>query len=78
VPKDNNFPKHPYHRYQSYLLRLWQERPNMLWRASLQDATTNERMAFLDLESLFAYLRQRASTEADEAGPSRAGDSEDD
>jgi hypothetical protein len=74
VPKDNDFPKHTYRRYQSYLLRLWQERPHMLWRASLQDATTNERMAFLDLESLFAYLRQRASKEADEAESSRADD----
>lgn len=68
MSKDNDFLKHTYHRYQSFLLRLWQERPNMLWRASLKDATTDERIGFLDLESLFAYLRQRArvSEESDE------------
>lgn len=74
MPKDNDFPKHTYRRYHAYLLRLWQERPHMLWRASLQEATTDERMAFLDLESLFAYLRQRASKEIDEASPSHTDD----
>lgn len=76
MPKNDDFPKHTYHRYRSYLLRLWQQQPDTLWRASLQDASTGERMAFLDLESLFVYLRQQAylAKEADEVEPRSASD----
>jgi hypothetical protein len=45
-----------YVRYQAYLLRLWQERPQTPWRASLQDAVTGKRRGFADLQSLFDFL----------------------
>ena len=44
--------------YKSYLLRLWQSGSASLpvWRASLEDPHTGERLGFPDLEQLFAYL----------------------
>jgi hypothetical protein len=48
-----------YVRYQAYLLRLWQERPQTPWRASLQDAATGKRRGFADLQSLFDFLAAR-------------------
>lgn len=49
-------------RYYSYLLRIWEvdgaETP--IWRASLEDPHTGEQKGFADLESLFAFLRERA------------------
>ena len=52
--------------YHASLLRLWRERPGGMWRASLQDAESGERIGFADLERLFAYLRRL--TEAPDAG----------
>ena len=49
-----------YHVYNAYLLRIWQETPNAPWRASLQNASNDERIGFLDLKSLFVYLEQQA------------------
>ena len=63
-----------YGQYQSYLLRLWQESPHAPWRASLQDATTGERRAFSNLESLFTYLEDNLDPEQPlPAGPGYAG-----
>ena len=44
--------------YRSYLLRLWQVKQNgdIGWRASLEEAGTNQQHAFADLEDLFRYL----------------------
>jgi hypothetical protein len=57
--------------YHSYLLRLWRSsQGNAVWRASLESAQSGERLAFADLESLFAFLE--AQTDADArrtAGP---------
>lgn len=44
----------------SYLLRLW--RSDDQWRASLQSVQTGERHLFADLESLFAFLAEQASS----------------
>ena len=45
---------------QSYLLRLWCS--NALeascWQASLEDPRTGERIGFINLEHLFAYLME--------------------
>ncbi len=45
--------------YISYLLRLW--RANDLgppvWRVSLEDPHSGERLGFTDLDSLFAFLK---------------------
>ena len=45
----------------AYMLRMWQisdgEQP--VWRASLQDVYTGERLGFADLDEATAYLRRR-------------------
>ncbi len=44
-------------RYHSYLLRLWRaDTVDRLWRASLEDPHTGERIGFASLEQLFAFL----------------------
>ena len=47
---------HPPRRYRAFLLRLWQEAPGQPWRALLQDATTQERYGFADLDCLLDFL----------------------
>ena len=46
--------------YQAYLLRLWPTRPHgtepAVWRASLENPHTGQRLGFASLEQLFAYL----------------------
>ncbi|MGD8793934.1 MAG: hypothetical protein PVF47_15385 [Anaerolineae bacterium] len=56
--------------YRSYLLRLWLEHgenPNLpgVWRYSLEDPHTGEKLGFASLESLLAFLQQQTSL----AGP---------
>ena len=44
--------------YFSYLLRLWREiEETVVWRASLQDTRTGERMGFATLDDLMEYIR---------------------
>jgi hypothetical protein len=52
-------------RYLSYLLRLWQEwdRLPAVWRASLEDPHTGERLGFADVAQLFAFLEDQVSGE---------------
>ena len=61
--------------YKSFLLRLWQSggAGHPVWRASLEDPHTGERLGFPDLEQLFAYLAQQTGggTWPPEAGPAR-------
>lgn len=45
--------------YHSYLLRLWQDSPQAVWRASAQSIQTNEIMHFADLDALFTFLWQQ-------------------
>ncbi len=49
------------HRHRSYLLRLWQagteDAPE--WRFLLEDVRTRERLGFVDLASLTAFLEAR-------------------
>lgn len=47
--------------YHVYLLRIWQDTDpslplNLSWRFSLEDANTQMRRGFRDLDSLLAYL----------------------
>jgi hypothetical protein len=48
-------------RYLAYLLRLWQvdQRRESAWRASLEDAHSNEIHGFTSLDDLFNFLRLR-------------------
>ena len=48
-------------RYQSYILRLWEEpRPQVgenIWRFSLEDSRTKQRHGFSTFEALVAALK---------------------
>lgn len=46
----------PNPNYRSYLLRLWQDHPRAMWRASAQCVQTNEITHFADLDNLFTFL----------------------
>ena len=52
--------------YRAYMLRLWLAGGNgeLVWHASLESAHTGERLAFADLQALFAFLKQTVA-EAD-------------
>jgi hypothetical protein len=45
-------------KYHSYLLRIWLVQVNgkSVWRGSLEDPFTGERMGFANLRELFIYL----------------------
>jgi hypothetical protein len=60
--------------YLSFLLRLWRmsgaegaqhDAEAIVWRASLQDTLTNERVSFTRMEDLVAYLRRRMGVVSD-------------
>jgi hypothetical protein len=56
-------------RYVSYLLRLWQAQSaeGLVWRASLEHASTGERHGFACLADLLAFLeRDTALVDEDE------------
>ena len=59
--------------YQAYMLRLWRARSRgkWQWRASLESPRTGERQLFAGLKQLFAFLRERCSSETPEqsSGP---------
>jgi len=50
---------------QSYLLRLWpaSEAGNHVWRASLANVQTGERIGFANLASLVAFLEAQTSAD---------------
>lgn len=48
-------------KYRAFLLRLWSaETPDQCWRASLEDPRTGQRIGFVCLEHLFAFLMEQA------------------
>ena len=51
-------------RYFAYLLRCWQssEEERLVWRVSLEDPHTGERIGFATLEAAVAFLRERLWT----------------
>ena len=55
------------HHYLSYLLRLWQERAASpaVWRASLENSRTGERIGFADTTQLFAFLQEQVADGTD-------------
>ena len=59
--------------YLSYLLRLWPEKSQdiPIWRASLEQPGSEERLGFEDLESLFLYLQQKVAQAEKDADPGR-------
>ena len=47
--------------YQSYLVRVWRERDDGPWRASLMHIHTRESRNFNSVEALFLYLHAQLS-----------------
>ena len=50
-------------QYQSYLLRMWlaADEKGRVWRASLENPHTGERLTFASLERLFAFLEDQCT-----------------
>ena len=50
-------------RYHAYLLRIWQEAASetAVWRFSLEDPSSGQRVGFADLAALVAFLHQQTS-----------------
>jgi hypothetical protein len=61
--------------YRSYLMRLWRvkEGDRDVWRASLQDPQSGERISFATIEALFAYLQEQLERAPDREGITEAG-----
>ena len=63
-------------RYHAYLLRFWEERlqaegDTVIWRFSLEDASSGERRGFASLEGLLVFLQEvTAARLADKEEPS--------
>jgi hypothetical protein len=60
-------------RSRSYLLRLWQEAPDLPWRAMLRSVTTQQEQVFPDLEGLLAFLQDQAQSPPSGAQKGGAG-----
>lgn len=61
---------YPTPRYQSYMLRCWEvcsQTPNQpaIWRFSLEDPQTGEKIGFADFASLIAFLQAEFDPQAD-------------
>lgn len=52
--------------YQSYLVRLWRDKPSSPWRVSLQSTATEELRHFATVEELWGFLQTRLA-KVDEA-----------
>jgi hypothetical protein len=62
-PSDQNIQRRPA-AYRAYLLRLWRTDASdaAVWRASLEDSRTGERIGFASLEQLFAFLMEQTTS----------------
>ena len=58
-----SFHNHANHAYHAYLLSIWQEKTTEtpVWRFSLEDPSSGQRIGFADLAALTAFLLQRTS-----------------
>jgi len=52
-------PLRPRGPYRAYLVRLWQEGPDVPWRALTRDAETHEERRFATIEQLFLFLHRQ-------------------
>ena len=57
-------------RYVAYLIRLWLAggAGEPVWRGSLEDPHTGNRLGFADLASLFEYLRRQTESQSSPSG----------
>jgi SAM-dependent methyltransferase len=76
-PKANSASAGAKTAYQAYLLRLWQEHRTgqPVWRASLENPHTGERLGFAGLPLLFAHLQKMAGSPAPAQLPATGGNS---
>jgi hypothetical protein len=51
------------HNYRAFMLRFWRENVNSLWRGSLEDPHSGERLSFASAERLLAYLAEQLKRE---------------
>ena len=60
----------------AFLLRLWRvdNGQEMIWRASLQDVRTGERLGFAGLDEAVAYLQQQLESPPEPRHPNRDPD----
>ena len=58
-------------KYMAYLLRLWREKQDGSWRATLENPNSGERAGFATLADLVTFLAEKTG-ETIQAGGSRA------
>lgn len=51
-------------KYHAFLLRLWRERSDLRWRATLEHPQTGKRLSFGSLHALLEYLTSLTETDA--------------
>jgi len=51
--------------YKAYLVRLWHEGDGV-WRGTIENPHTSERLAFAEVEALLAYIRDQVANTAPE------------
>lgn len=58
-------------KYTAYLLRLWQDREGIPWRATIENPRTHERSSFATLPDLIAFLEAETGETVEDrpAGP---------
>ena len=49
-------------KYQSFLIRLWQESPLEPWRGAVVDVKSGETKLFADIDQLLAFLIAETTT----------------
>ncbi|HEX6509652.1 MAG TPA: hypothetical protein VF221_18640 [Chloroflexota bacterium] len=55
----NESPLRPSGNYRAYLVRLWQESPDIPWRVLARDVETGEECRFATIEQLFLFLHRQ-------------------
>jgi hypothetical protein len=55
-------------QYQAYLLSLWCEPQDQVWRASLKTTADDQEIPFANLDELFVYLLRWTEAKAREQG----------
>lgn len=63
-------PPRPREPYRAYLVRLWQENPDVPWRALTRDAETHEERRFATVEGLFLFLHRQTEGATESGGRS--------
>lgn len=61
--------------YFSYMLRMWLslEAQNPIWRASLENPHTGERLTFKNLDRLFTFLEDQCTAKDSDKAEGKAG-----